>query len=854
MPDPIPANPTPYPGSARSRIVLAGYWLLLATSTHFPSSAFGPYEGRAPDDPFILFQHDKASHLIGFGGLALLLILARPLGARKGPILNTLAAAGIALAYAPLDEFTQGIVGHRHVSWSDLLANVLAILGITMLALTPRHAPPPPGTSARRGLGAFAGGLSLLALGGLLLAITRTTGRQADALHLFAAAALAITLLRRPPIVSGRPRMSAALIGAGVGLTLVGTEVVQAFARLPFSRTEVMFGAIGLLIAMAGWSLRLAFGPATESTPTLRSHPSQTPQPTTPNANAAAVAPTGPNANPEGQDASSRFVGHAVLVSALTLLSRLTGLARDAVLAAAFGLSTVADAFFIGFLVPNLFRRLFGEGALTAAFIPNYTELRERDPELARRFASLVLTLLTVLLLAITGVAELGLWWAASTMDPERTGKAALALHYTRIMLPYMPLICLVALAGGVLQVHKRFGPPAAAPLVLNAVIIAATLFATRGFSAPGVPEEQVGTTVALGVLVAGVLQLAWQLIVMHRTCGLTRCFAGVGPQVRTMLVMMGPMVLGLAVFQINAFMDALIAFFFAPPEGAPPGSVVSLLGWSFEAPLRNGDVAALQWSQRLYQFPLGVFGIAIATAIFPALSAAAAKMAGNDNAEPPAAPPASTEFAAILRQGLRLTVFIGLPASVGLLLVRVPLARVVYERGAFGLDDALRVATILAGYATSVWAYSMMHTVTRAFYALKDATTPLKVGLCMVALNLTLNLTLIWPLGAAGLAWSTAVSAMLQVVVLVLLIRRRVPGPVDRTVVRSWARTALASAVMAGVLWPVLWWLDPAVQSRGASAALLFGATAAGAAIVLAVAKVAGAEELQWLKRRRNR
>lgn len=855
MTDPIPANPTPYPGSARSRIVLAGYWLLLATSTHFPSSAFGPpSEGRAPDDPFILFQHDKASHLIGFGGLALMLILARPLGARKGPILNTLAAAGIAIAYAPLDEFTQGIIGHRHVSWSDLLANMLAIVGMTMLALTPRHAPRSRGASTRRGLGAFAGGLSLLALGGLLLAITRTTGRQAEAVHLFAAGALAITLLRRPPIVSGQPRMSAALIGAGVGLTLVGTEVVQAFARLPFSRTEVMFGAIGLLIVMAGWSLRLAFGPATESTPTLRSHPPQTPQPRTPNAYAADVPPTGPHANPEGQDASSRFVGHAVLVSALTLLSRLTGLARDAVLAAAFGLSTVADAFFIGFLVPNLFRRLFGEGALTAAFIPNYTELRERDPLLARRFASLVLTLLTVLLLAITGVAELGLWWAASTMDPASTGKTALALHYTRIMLPYMPLICLVALAGGVLQVHKRFGPPAAAPLVLNAVIIAATLFATRGFSASGVPGKQVGTAVALGVLIAGVLQLAWQLIVMHRTCGLTRCFAGVGPQVRTMLIMMGPMVLGLAVFQINAFMDALIAFFFAPPEGAPPGSVVSLLGWSFEAPLRNGDVAALQWSQRLYQFPLGVFGIAIATAIFPALSAAAAKMTNNDNAEPSDSPAASAEFAAILRQGLRLTVFIGLPASVGLLLVRVPLARVVYERGAFGLDDALRVATILAGYATSVWAYSMMHTVTRAFYALKDATTPLKVGLSMVALNLTLNLTLIWPLGAAGLAWSTAVSAMLQVAILVLLIRRRVPGPVDRTVVRSWARTALASGVMAGVLWPVLWWLDPAGQSRGASAALLLGATAAGAAIVLAVAKVAGAEELQWLKRRRNR
>jgi putative peptidoglycan lipid II flippase len=854
MPDPSPTNPTPYPGSVRSRLVLAVYWLLLATSTHFPSSVFGPSEARAPDDPFILFQHDKVSHLLGFGGLALLLYLARPLGRHKGPIPNALATAAIALAYAPLDEFTQGILGNRHVSGSDLLANALAIVGVVMLALTPRRVPTPPKGSAKHGLAVLAGGLSLLALGGLVLAATRTLGRQTDALHLFAAAALAVTLLRRPPVVPGRPRLSAGLIASGVGLTLVGTEVAQAFARLPFARSEVMFGAIGLLIVMAGWSLRLAFGPATETTPTLRSHPPASAEDRAPNPRVADEPAAHLHQGPGDRDASARFVGHAVLVSALTLLSRLTGLARDAVLAAAFGLSTVADAFFIGFLVPNLFRRLFGEGALTAAFIPNYTELRERDPLLARRFASLVLTLLTVLLLAITGVAELGLWWAASAIDPASQGKAALAVHYTRIMLPYMPLICLVALAGGVLQVHKRFGPPAAAPLVLNAVIIAATVIATRGFSASGLPEERVGTTVALGVLVAGVLQLAWQLVVLHRTAGLTRCFAGVGPQVRAMLLMMGPMVIGLAVFQINALLDALIAFFFAPPEGAAPGTPVSLLGWTFSAPLRNGDVAALQWSQRLYQFPLGVFGIAIATAIFPALSAAAARFTGDSQHDEAGRPPASPEFAAILRQGLRLTVFIGLPASVGLLLVRVPLARVVYERGAFGLEDALRVSTILAGYATSVWAYSMMHTVTRAFYALKDATTPLKVGLAMVVFNLTLNLTLIWPLGAAGLAWSTAASAMLQVAVLVLVIRRRVPGPVDRAVLRSWGRTALASGVMAAVLAPVLWWLDPAGLSRGASAGVLAGATVVGAGVVLGIAKLAGAEELSWLTRRRRR
>ena len=546
----------------------------------------------------------------------------------------------------------------------------------------------------------------------------------------------------------------------------------------------------------------------------------------------------------------ARFVGHAVRVGALTLLSRLTGLARDAALAAAFGLSTVADAFFIGFLVPNLFRRLFGEGALTAAFIPHYTELRERDPEQAKRFASLVLTLLTLLLLAVTALAEGGLWWLASSLQGDTDTKTAMAVRYTRIMLPYMPLICLAALAGGVLQVHKRFGPPAAAPLVLNAVIIAATAFATGGFSGSAHTPQHVATLVAAGVLVAGLLQLAWQLLVLQRAVGLTRHLGGVGPQVRSMLVMMGPMVIGLAVFQINALLDALIAFTFAPPTGATAGSDITRLGLTFAAPLRGGDVAALQWSQRLYQFPLGVFGIAIATAIFPALAAAATKHSAAAAAG--TAPAQDTDtFATILRHGLRLTVFIGLPASVGLLLVRVPLARLIYERGAFGLADSLRVATILAGYATSVWAYSMTHTLTRAFYALKDAKTPLKIGVGMVTLNLGLNLTLIWPLGAAGLAWSTAASAVLQALLLVWFIRRRVPRPVDATVLRSWGRTALASVAMGAVLWPVIAWIDPADLSRTHSALLLLGLVVAGMGVVLLFAKATGAEELHWLSKR---
>jgi putative peptidoglycan lipid II flippase len=196
---------------------------------------------------------------------------------------------------------------------------------------------------------------------------------------------------------------------------------------------------------------------------------------------------------------------------------------------------------------------------------------------------------------------------------------------------------------------------------------------------------------------------------------------------------------------------------------------------------------------------------------------------------------------------------FIGLPASVGLMLTRVPLSRVVYERGAFGGDDSLRVATILTGYAAAVWAYSMMHTLTRAFYALQDAKTPLKISVGMVSLNVVLNLTLIWPLGAAGLAWSTAITAAGQVGLLLWFIRRRVDRPIDAGVLRSWGRTGVATLLMAAVLAPVPYVVDVNALPLLHAAALLAGMVVAGMAVVLGFAWVSGSEELNWLRRRKR-
>jgi putative peptidoglycan lipid II flippase len=504
-----------------------------------------------------------------------------------------------------------------------------------------------------------------------------------------------------------------------------------------------------------------------------------------------------------------------------------------------FGVSGIASAFMFGFQVPNLFRRLFGEGALTAAFIPIYTELRQDDPALARRFASACMGGLTVLLGAVTLLGELILGGLLAW--GEWTPTSVMAIELMMVMLPYMPLVCLVAVIGGILQVHGRFGPTASAPVLLNMVMIAAAIIAGTVFRAPE-PQPQGAYLIGASVVAAGVIQLVWQAVALLSHERFTRRFQGVGRPVGELWRTMVPMMLGLAVFQINTAFDTFIAFALSFKEG---GSAGFRLGqWYVAYPMNEGAVAALTWAQRLYQFPLGVFGIAVATAIFPALAAAAAQRRTDGG----------LHYQAVLHQGLRLTFFIGLPASAGLILIRLPLARMAFQYGRFDLDDAHRVAAILAGYATAVWAYSMTHVVTRAFYAVKDSRTPLRITMFNLLLNVTLNLTLIWPLGAAGLAWSTALCAMWQAILLLRAVRRYVAQPVDRTVWIGWARTLALTLVMTAALGAALAVIDTSQLSRRASALVLMGVVGTGAAIFILGAWVTGADELRWLLHRRGR
>ncbi len=282
-------------------------------------------------------------------------------------------------------------------------------------------------------------------------------------------------------------------------------------------------------------------------------------------------------------------------------------------------------------------------------------------------------------------------------------------------------------------------------------------------------------------------------------------------------------MILGLGVLQLNTFFDGLIASY---------PTIVGSTIFGIEYPLQEGALAAVSYAQRLYQFPLGVFGIAVATAIFPALSRQA-----DDEAA----------FTGTLRRGLRLVVFIGLPASAGLMLVGQPLATVILQGGDFTADDSARVAFVLLGYATAVWAYSMIHVLTRAFYAVGNAKTPVKIAVSMVGLNLILNCTLIWtPLREAGLAWSTAICATLQAAILLWCTQRKTPHTVSAELILSWTKSIVVTSLMFVIAWIVLANL-PAVTTWSGSFAQLIIVVFVGMLVVFSAAGALRMPELWW-------
>ena len=480
------------------------------------------------------------------------------------------------------------------------------------------------------------------------------------------------------------------------------------------------------------------------------------------------------------------------IIALLTVVSRVFGMLRDMAFAYFLGAGLMMDIWVIAFKIPNLARRIFGEGAATSSFIPVYSEKLKTDRAAAMRLAHTVVTVIVVLL---TGVVLVGLGiigYIHRYHAPLESTRLMLTL--AALMLPYMTMICVEAILGGILNTHRHFAAPAAAPIVLNLINIGSLCL---GSWVLGLTIEQQLFLLAFGVLLTGVLQVGMQVIPMYRL-GLTLRPAW---EVRSdgfkqILWLMGPMILGMAVTQLNTLADDVIAKSLSGslvPGGK--GEFFSFFGRQIRYPVMDGAVSSLFYTQRLYQFPLGVLGISLATAIFPVLSDAAAEKN-------------TMKLAETTLQGFQGALFLALPSTAGLILVARPLIAAIFQRGLFRAEDTELGAGVLVCYALGLSGFFIQQILPRTFYALKESKIPARTAAVAVLLNVILNLTLIWPMGAAGLALSTSLCSYVQVGIMLWLLRRRMAlggrgrfwAVFGKTAAGTTAMTLAGAAVLAAM------------------------------------------------------
>lgn len=498
-------------------------------------------------------------------------------------------------------------------------------------------------------------------------------------------------------------------------------------------------------------------------------------------------------------------ISSAKWIAICTLLSRVAGMARDMALIQVFGAARVLDAFNYAFQIPNLFRRLFAEGAMSAVFVPVFSSTLEREgPQGAWALLGRTLALLTSVLVAVVVVLELvvlAVWLFVPLPDVARADAAgqpaarALLLALTAIMLPFMITICILALLSSILNVLGSFVPAALAPLVLNVGMIAGILLLGPALSRTR-PEVQI-FGVALSVLAGGALQLALLVPALRRRrVRVGWRFDPRHPTVRRMLALMAPVVLGQGVLLIGVFLDTQICWLLTHVKGEP--ATGRLFGLTFAYPLREGALSVLSVVQRLYQFPLGVLAISLAVAALPTFSRLAAR---GDWAA----------WSAEVRSSLRLVLFAGLIAGAMMALLAEPIVRLLFEYRRFDSADTGRAARVLACYGAGMWAFCVQHIVLRGYYSVGDVRTPLKISCVLLPLNLLLSFVLVWlePVREAAFGLSAALTGSLNVIVgLALLERRTGARLVDRSVVTAGVRMLVAAALSVALVWVVRPWV----------------------------------------------
>ncbi len=457
----------------------------------------------------------------------------------------------------------------------------------------------------------------------------------------------------------------------------------------------------------------------------------------------------------------TKFTKAAGVIGIATLVSRVMGFIRDMVIAWFFGAGFLSDAFFVAFRIPNLLRRLFAEGSLSIAFVPVFTDYLTRDSRAeAFKMARSTLRMLSILLVVLTLAGILGAPWVVRVVAPGFSGaKFSLTVTLTRIMFPYIFFICLVALSMGILNTLGHFAAPALAPVFLNVAIIGSVLFI-----APHMETPVAG--LAIGVLIGGALQLALQVpFLIKKGFRFWQKAPIYHPGVKRIGKLMGPAVFGAAVYQINILIGTLLA---------------SLLP--------EGSVSYLYYADRLVQFPLGIFAISMSVAVLPSLSRQAA--AKN-----------FTELADTFGYAVRLIFFITLPAMAGLIVLREPIVALLFQRGEFGAESTRLTAYALIFYSAGLWAFSAVRVVVSTFYSLQDTITPVKMASISIVANILLSLLLMGPLSHGGLALATSLASMINFLLLVWTLRKRLGELEGKKIIESIGKSVICALLMAGVL-----------------------------------------------------
>ena len=446
-----------------------------------------------------------------------------------------------------------------------------------------------------------------------------------------------------------------------------------------------------------------------------------------------------------------------------TLLSRITGFARDVLMANLVGASWVSDAFFVAFKLPNFFRRLFAEGAFNAAFIPSFSAiLTEQGREAAIKFAGEVMSVLLLILLILNAIFIIFMPWITPLFAPGFTDtpeKFDLTVALSQITFPYILFISLVSLLGGILNSMGKFAAPAAAPILLNVCMIGGMLWLTGLF---GNPEHAPAYALSYAVFIAGVAQLAWLVYICLRFEMMPAIYSPrLTRQVKTMLLLMAPAALGSGVQQLNLLIDVVIASHI--PDA----------------------VSYLYYADRITELPIGMIGVAVGTVLLPMMS----KQIRAGNLE---------QARSSMNRALELVLLFGLPATAALLVIAKPVIQVLYQHGAFTPEDMIATKNALIAFTVGLPAFLAVKIFAPGFYANHDTKTPFKIAMICVAVNLFFNLTLIHHFAHVGMAMATTIAGWVNVAMMAVILHRRGIFMPDAMLRARLIKMLVASIIMA--------------------------------------------------------